>query len=157
GGEFVDADADPVLVDGRLFVASYSDGVFALDPKDGQTIWTRTAPAVTSLAGHDDLILAASADGYVWGLSQREGQLVYRTRLPPGPMSRLVVDQNMVVLTAGDAGLIVLDARTGKPLQAMSFGSALNGDPMWDGDDLALLSSTGYLYKLSRGSRGLVE
>ncbi len=40
GGDFVDSDADPVMCNGRLFVASYSDGIYALDPRDGTTFWT---------------------------------------------------------------------------------------------------------------------
>src|SRR5690606_36586519 len=75
GGEFVDADADPVVVDGHLYVASYSDGVYALDLNDGTTVWTRSAPAVVSLARVDEVgpaadgaVLAASADGWIWAL-----------------------------------------------------------------------------------------
>lgn len=157
GGDFVDADADPIVAGNTLFAASYSDGVFALDRTNGQTLWTRTAPAVTSLGVHGDTIVAASADGYVWGLRNADGEMLFRTRMPAGPISRLIVRRDLIVLTAGEAGLIVLDARTGRPLQATAFGGELAGDPAWSQDDMALLSSAGYLYKLRLGFRGRVR
>ncbi|HET6345323.1 MAG TPA: PQQ-binding-like beta-propeller repeat protein, partial [Myxococcota bacterium] len=146
GGGFVDADADPIVDNGQLFVASYSDGVYALAPEDGQTLWNRFAPAVTSLALHGGRVLVGSADGYVWGLSRDDGALAFRTKLAVGPVSRLLVDRGLVALTGGINGLVVLDARTGKPLQATSFGGRAASDPVWVDDELAFLSSSGYLY-----------
>lgn len=157
GGDFVDADADPIVAGNTLFAASYSDGIYALDRTNGQTLWTRSAPAVTSLGAHGDTIVAASADGYVWGLRSADGEMLFRTRVPAGPISRIIVRRDLIVLTAGEAGLIVLDARTGRPLQATAFGGDLAGDPAWSQDDMALLSSAGYLYKLRLGFRGRVR
>jgi outer membrane protein assembly factor BamB len=148
GGEFVDSDADPILVDGHLVVASYSDGIYALNPADGKTRWKRNAPSVTSLAALDRFVVAASADGYVWGLTARKGEMVYRTRLAPGPITRLRVRDNLVATTAGDSGLVVLDGRSGKPLQASAFGDAFAGDLAWRADDAAFLAASGYLYAL---------
>jgi outer membrane protein assembly factor BamB len=148
GGKFIDADADPVLADGKLLVASYADGIFALNPEDGQTLWSRTAPAVTSLAQYESLIVAASADGWLWGLNLADGKLVYRVRLAPGPMSRLTVRRQTLVLTAGVSGLLVLDAATGEPLQTYPVGSAFAGDVSWDGNNLAFLNSAGFVYAL---------
>jgi outer membrane protein assembly factor BamB len=149
-GEFVDADADPVLANGRLFVASYSDGVYALNPKDGQTLWRRPAPAAAQLAVHDDDVIVASADGWVWALEQKDGALVYRTRLSPGAMSRMVVNDDLVVFTAGDSGLVVLDAWSGKPVQASAYGEPFAGDPVWVADELVFVAASGYVYALER-------
>jgi len=157
GGEFVDADADPFVARGRVYAASYADGVYALDPKDGKTIWSHPAPAVAAIAPFDDMIIAASADGWVWAFDLEEGKVQYRTRLPPGPVSRLLVRDNLIVLTAGTTGLVVLDAPTGKPLQATALGGRVVREPVWEGDRLALLTSTGYVYALTRGGPGLVR
>ncbi|MBI5510112.1 MAG: PQQ-binding-like beta-propeller repeat protein [Deltaproteobacteria bacterium] len=150
GAKFIDADADPVLADGRLYVAAYADGVFALNPEDGQTLWSRNAPAVVSLGTYEDILVAASADGWVWGFATEDGRLAYRTRFKAGAVSRLAIHDRLMVLSAGDYGLVVLDAATGKPLQSLSLGSAFAGDPAWDGDHVALLSSAGYLYAFER-------
>jgi outer membrane protein assembly factor BamB len=157
GGEFSDADADPVLVDGRLFIASYSDGVFALDPTDGHTLWSRGVPAACSLGVHGDLVLVGSGDGWLWGFRQATGALAYRTRLQGGFVSRMEVRNGIAVFSAGDSGLVVLDAHNGRPLQANTYGSRMMSEPVWTGDDVALLSSDGYLYELTLGRRGRVR
>ncbi len=145
GGVFVDADADPIVHDGKLFVASYSDGVYALDARDGQTLWSRSASAVVSLVRQGDTVIAGSADGWVWGLSQAQGELVFRTKLGPGPISRMVVNQDVIALTAGPMGLVTLDRR-GKPLQASPLGVRTLGDPVWSQQALAFITGSGFLY-----------
>jgi outer membrane protein assembly factor BamB len=150
GGDFVDADADPVFVNKSLYVASYSDGIYALNIEDGQTRWQRPAPSVTTLAAFESLLIAASADGYVWGLEQSGGVLVYRTRLSPGPPSRLLIRDHLAAFTMGENGLVVLDPLSGEPLQASAFGDLFAGDVSWVGDDLTFLGSSGYLYALRR-------
>ena len=153
GGKFIDADADPVLSDGKLFVASYADGIFALSPEDGQTLWSRSAPAVTSLGHHEGVLIAASADGWLWGLDAANGALIYRTRFAPGPLSRLVVRDQLAVLTAGVSGLVVINATTGKPLQSYPLGSTFAGDLSWEGADLAFLNSAGFVYAMKLRER----
>lgn len=157
GGDFADADADPVVHDGKLFVASYSDGIYALSPETGLTIWFQPAPSVTSVGHWRDLVVAASADGWVWGLKASNGEPVYRTRLPPGPMSRFVIREGLIVFAAGDSGLVVLEAESGRPLQATAFGSRAESEPVWEGEHLALVSSAGYLYTFELGSPSLVR
>lgn len=153
GGVFVDADADPVITQGQLFVASYSDGVYALNPDDGQTIWNRQAPAVTSMTLAEGRLVAGSADGYVWAFAPSDGALGYRTRLGAGgAVSRMAARDGMLVITSGDNGLAVLDARSGRPVQATTLGGRTGGDPTWVGDHLAFISSSGYLYAWARPS-----
>ncbi len=147
-GEFVDADADPVVAGGRLFVASYSDGLYALDPTDGRTLWQRSAPAIVQLAEYRDLVLAGSADGYLFGVAQADGDLAYRTRFAAGPLSRLVVRDGLVALSGGVNGLVVLDAQSGKPLQASTFAEPFAGDLSWEGQELAFVGASGFLYAL---------
>ena len=153
GGEFIDADADPVVAGDKVFVASYSDGIYALAKKDGKVLWNRPAPSVTSLVAHRDLLIAGSADGYVWGLSQANGEMLYRTRLRPGALSRMEVRKGLIVFGNGDAGIIVLNAANGRPLQAEAFGDRIAGDPAWDSENkhLAVLGSRGEVYALRFG------
>ncbi len=153
GGGFVDADADPVLSGGRLFVASYSDGLFALDPRDGQIIWQKNLPSVTSLAVFEDKVIVGSGDGYLWALRQDDAKLVYRTKLAAGFVSRMQVREGLVVFGGGDSGLVVLDARDGKPLQATSFGARVLSAPTFTDRHVAMVSSTGELYLFSAEQR----
>ncbi len=150
GGDFIDSDADPVVINGRVFVASYSDGIYALESRDGTTAWTKAATAVTSLGAHGDTLLAASADGWFWGLSSATGDLLFRARLPIGPPSRPIVAGDAVIMTGGESLLLVFDAKNGKPLQATAMGGIVASEPVLAGDHLALISSLGDVVVMRR-------
>lgn len=146
GNNFIDADADPFVFNKRLYVASYSDGVYALDLEDGQTLWNRGGRGITSLMPHGDLVVAGSADGFLWGLRLDDGELRYRSRVATGPISRMMTSGKMLAFTAGDSGLVVVRGDTGEPIQASAFGGRAAGDPVCSGNSLAFLTSSGYLY-----------
>lgn len=148
--EFADADADPVIIGGKLIVATYAEGIVCLDPRDGRIEWTRAAPAVTALQAAGQVLLASSADGYLWGLSPTQGELVYRTRFDAGPVSRIVIDGDRAIFAAGELGLVVVDTKNGKPLQASAFGGRMAGDPALAGDYVAALTGAGYLSVFKR-------
>lgn len=76
----------PVMADGKLFVASGDDhGVYALDAKSGETLWSRTvggrvdSPPTVS----DGLVVFGSTDGHVYALRASDGALVWRYRAAP--------------------------------------------------------------------------
>ncbi len=95
-------------------------------------------------------MIAASADGWIWGLTPNDGKLQYRMRLPVGSPSRMIVAGHVGILTAGEGMLLVFDANNGKPLQAMMVGGMIASEPVLAGTDLALVSSLGYLMLLHR-------
>ena len=146
GSEFVDVDADPWVQDGLVYAASYSDGIFALRSKDGSTVWQQPASAVVSLSSFENRILVASSDGWIWGLGPKDGERLFRTRMPNGPLSRMVVARGIALLSAGESGLVVLNARNGQPLQATPLGGRIGGPPAWVGEHVALLSTAGAVH-----------
>ena len=154
--DFVDADADPVIRGAVVYMASYSDGVFALSLRDGQVLWRHPLPAATRLAVTDAFLIAASADGHVWGLDFAQGTPVFHTRIPPGPISRMRVVGDHVAFAAGESGLVVLAAASGKPVQATAVGGGVGADLGEDGAYLALLSAAGYLYVFAAAAPGMV-
>jgi outer membrane protein assembly factor BamB len=152
GGPFVDADGDPQCVGNRLFACSYSDGVYAVDPEDGHTLWERPAPAPVSLVAFADLLIVGSADGILWGLRQTDGSLVWRLNASQGegPISRLEVDGEHLLCTAGRAGLLVIDGRHGRPIQSSGVGEAILGDPVRDGPVVGAIGASGHVYAWRR-------
>lgn len=151
-GPFGDVDADPVLMGDLVFVASYADGIYALSALSGDVLWRAPATAVASLAAATGRIVAASADGIVLGLDPQTGRRIYRTRIPAGPVSRMQVRDGLVLLGAGDSGLLVLDAASGQPLQASPLGSRTAGDPTWQEKSLLILSESGRLFAMQRSA-----
>ncbi|MBN1962590.1 MAG: PQQ-binding-like beta-propeller repeat protein [Deltaproteobacteria bacterium] len=156
GEGFLDADADPIIADGKLFVASYEDGLFALNPSDGQTIWQRDIPAIRSIIISGKNIIAGNGNGFVWAFKLKDGELVYRTKLDSGLVTRMVTRENLLAFAGGDNGLVVLNAQTGRPLQAAAFGARMANDVIWENDTLALISENGYLYTFLRRKTKLI-
>jgi len=158
GGQFVDADASPLIVGDQLYVSSFSDGVYALKPQDGTTNWHRNnLPQCTALAEFSTHIITAHTRGVVVAVDQQTGKTVWQTRIPNSVTSALVVHKNVIVFSGGEVGLVVLDAKTGKPLQATSLGANLNSPPVWQDKYLALVSSDGFLNIFEEGFAGRVQ
>jgi polyvinyl alcohol dehydrogenase (cytochrome) len=108
----------PTMVDGRLFLASSSGRIYALDAKTGCTYWTFDAPAPSRTAiaigelgqsrraaipkklkrtlAHLDVIKAPSAaffgddSGAVYALDAQKGTLLWRVQVDTHPSARIV-------------------------------------------------------------------
>jgi outer membrane protein assembly factor BamB len=150
GGSFIDADADPCVLGDVVFMASYADGVYALNAADGQTLWNQPGEAISSLLLHNDQLIAASADGTVWGMVPNTGAVRWRTQLNAAPVSRLLGDGHTIAVAAGPAGLVVLDGRDGQPLQATPLGERVSNDMRKVGNLLTFMSAPGHLYLWQR-------
>jgi polyvinyl alcohol dehydrogenase (cytochrome) len=113
-GEF----GQPTMVDGRLFLASVSGRIYALDAKTGCTYWTFDAPAPSRTAiaigelgqsrraaipkklkrtlAHLDVIKAPSAaffgddSGAVYALDAQKGTLLWRVQVDTHPSARII-------------------------------------------------------------------
>jgi outer membrane protein assembly factor BamB len=157
GGPFVDADADPVVTPTQLFVASYADGVYALAKDSGATLWNTPLGAVISLLGETEdplgaepLLFVGSADGDVWALRQSDGSQVYHVHAGRVPISRFALHRGSLLFTAGHMGLVMLDARTGRPQQVTPVGEQTLGDPAVAGNFLSFLTGSGHLLGFAR-------
>jgi outer membrane protein assembly factor BamB len=81
GTAFLDVDTTPVVDDkGRVFAASYKDGVSALDVRTGDLLWTTARPGVTSLLMHGR-VLFASGDGSLSAIDAEQGRALWTTDL----------------------------------------------------------------------------
>lgn len=143
---FNDADATPLCGRDRIFAAGYGDGIAALRLTDGEILWKRPLSGVTSLAmGNDGTVYAASAEGTLVALAGADGAKRFRTGFTPGPVSPLHVHRGAVAFSAGEAGLLVVNATSGIPVQATPVGARVEGSLAAEGDILAVLSSRGQL------------
>jgi outer membrane protein assembly factor BamB len=149
--DFHDANATPVILGDTVFVASYSEGLYALSLATGAVVWNRPLPSVISLATSKQDLFVGSADGFVWGVSPRDGELKFRTRVE-GPVIGLQHHEGALVFAGGESGLVVLRGANGAPLQATSLGSRAINAPALVGNHLALVSASGHLYSFELGA-----
>ncbi|MGH8474597.1 MAG: outer membrane protein assembly factor BamB [Methylococcales bacterium] len=75
----VDLDADPLILDGIIYTASFQGGVFAISVHDGKLIWwRRELSAYSGLAGDWTYVYLADESSDVWALEQRNGASLWK-------------------------------------------------------------------------------
>ncbi len=111
----VDVDAEPVVVDDVVYVASFQGGVAALTLADGQIQWTRDVSSYDEIAVGGDRVYLTDEESNVWALNRETGASLWKqdglaNRFVTGP---LFFDGHIVV---GDfAGFVHwLDAANGE-------------------------------------------
>lgn len=95
----VDVDAEPVVVDGIAYVASFQGGVAALNVSDGQILWTREVSSYEEIAVGGGRVYLTDEESNVWALNQETGDSVWKqdglaNRFVSGPT---FVDGHVVV------------------------------------------------------------
>jgi outer membrane protein assembly factor BamB len=76
GTQFLDVDTTPVLSEGRLFVASYKDGLACLDAADGALKWTSAHGGITALLARGNVIFA-TGDGSLTAFDMAQGRTLW--------------------------------------------------------------------------------
>ena len=61
----VDVASDPLIADGKLFVAAYQGDLSALELRSGRTLWSRKASSYSALSSGYSNIYVATAEGSV--------------------------------------------------------------------------------------------
>src|SRR5262249_36569214 len=142
GGQFGDVDATPIVDDeGKLYTASYREGIFELDSKSGELHWQHRVAGITHVMKRGGLLFATGADrieariaaigSLLWGVT-----LKARTAHPPA-----VAQRYLVVPTGGE--LLFVDLLTGKRLLEWDPGKGVTAPPTWDEGSLYVLSNSG--------------
>lgn len=95
----VDLDADPVVRDGVLYVASYQGSLVAVSLQNGRVLWSRDMSSYAGIAVDRRTVFVADADSEVWALDRRSGdslrkQPALRQRRVTGPT---VIDEFVAV------------------------------------------------------------
>ena len=74
----VDVDADPVIVGGTAYVASFQGGVSAISVIDGQIEWTREISSYEPIAVSTDAVFVTDETGAVWALDRHSGSSLWK-------------------------------------------------------------------------------
>ncbi|MSP62452.1 MAG: hypothetical protein EXR72_19390 [Myxococcales bacterium] len=144
---FSDVDSTPVIVDGSLYVSSFSGGVYALDPADGAVRWRFEVEGAGTVRVDRGRIYFAAARGGLHCLDLK-GRVVWRQALAQqGELSTpTLLDGRYLLVSASDAGTYVADARSGRLLQFFEPGKGVTAEPVSDGRQVYVLTNTGFFY-----------
>ena len=147
GKQFLDVDTTPMLdAAGRLFAASYKDGIYAVERATGLVQWHTARPGVTNLLLKGPVLFAAG-DGEVEALLQESGRPLWKYALRNRAASAPVAAQGLLIVPTGEA-LVFLDASSGKARSFWNPGKGVTASPLWNHSQLYVLSNLGYLYAM---------
>ncbi|MES2504118.1 MAG: PQQ-binding-like beta-propeller repeat protein [Myxococcota bacterium] len=144
--------ADPVAIgSNQIAVASFNQGVFALDATTGAIRWSVPhLPNITRLALSDKSLIAAGPR-YVYAIDLASQKILWKFDFKKGSPNRLIVKNGAVYLGSDSAALYVLNAASGRPLSNLGSGLGFAADFDFSSDaTLFAVSTAGYLYKYGR-------
>jgi hypothetical protein len=106
-GERVGSAFEPVVADGKVFLATHQGSLYALDSEDGKPLWRfRAAGAfLHSPACREGLVIAANTDGGLYAVEGKTGKSRWAVFAGPGGFA--------ASLTLGD-GAVFLGSRAGE-------------------------------------------
>ena len=153
GNQFLDADATPVLDEtGRLFVASYKDGVYALEATTGEVTWHTARPGVTSLVPHGDVLVTAG-DGELGALLAADGRPLWSLDLSNRAARTPLLARGLLVVPTNGA-LTFIDPATGRARESWNPGKGVSATPARSAERMYVLSNLGAVYAMRLVGRG---
>ena len=132
---FYDVDSTPVILDGKLWVASVSAGLYALSIDGGSVLW-RSADYenITGLAvAGEQLVLASATDG-VTVLEPTAGRVVWRKPVGRGSPADPVVTGRYILIGESRGALVAIDRRTGREAARIEHGQGFSAPPAIEGN-----------------------
>ncbi|MGD2082455.1 MAG: outer membrane protein assembly factor BamB [Chromatiales bacterium] len=75
-----DVDADPLVIDGVVYLATFQGDVVALSEQTGIVLWRRELSSHAGMAGDFSQLYVTGEDDHVWALQQRNGAALWRQR-----------------------------------------------------------------------------
>jgi|GEM_PF-5941053 len=147
GQRFFDADATPYFYNQTLFVSAYEDGVFALNPQDGQIKWRTQETGVVGITVYDDLLVTVSAEGRCRAFDIQDGRELWKFSFSPARVTEPVQESGYVAFGTYPGGLYILDTYSGRLIQRFNVGG-INGELTLTNKHLGFVSEAGYVYLL---------
>ena len=153
GHQFLDADATPVMDEtGRLFVASYKEGVFCLDAATGDVQWHTVQAGVTSLLPRGDVLVTAG-DGQMGALLSADGKSLWSLDLEARAARQPLLANGLLVVPTNGA-LTFVDPATGRARESWNPGKGVSATPGRAQNRLYVLSNLGLVYAMRLVGRG---
>jgi outer membrane protein assembly factor BamB len=147
GTQFIDVSSTPGFdAAGHLIVASYKDGLFALDAKTGDTVWQTTASGLAYVLVKGGVVFAAGEDR-IGAWSADTGKNIWVTTLPDRAGQQPAIASGLLLVPTGK-GLLFVDPVGGRILRRFDPGKGVTATPGVYGPDALVLSNLGFVYGL---------
>ncbi|MGH8559241.1 MAG: outer membrane protein assembly factor BamB [Methylococcales bacterium] len=147
----IDLDANPLILDGIIYIASFQGGVFAISVHDGKMIWgRRDLSAYSGLAGDWNYLYLSDESSDVWALEQRNGASLWKqSELHRRQLSAPAIYKNSIVVGDFEGYLHWLSQNDGRQLGRIQISeSPIAVKPLVVDDVLYVYAKDGILTAL---------
>ncbi len=122
-GERLSSCFEPIVAEGKVFIATHAGNVYALDAETGKPIWRFNAEGafLHSPAYAQGILAIGSTGGYLYGLEARRGKMLWRLRSPGGFSSSPAISENLVFIGSRGGEFLAVDLRNGKVVWKRKF------------------------------------
>ena len=143
--QFLDVDTTPVLLRGTLYIASFTAGLYALDPRSGTVEWRDAAfSGVTGIAAAGRMLVVSSARRGVSLLDLRTREVQWEKAPERGaPTPPLVTQRGTVIYGETKGSLLALSLSDGREIARAEGGSGFSATPSIQGSFGGALSNGG--------------
>lgn len=157
GHRAIDVDTTPVMVDGSLFAASYTQGLYALDPAGGGVRWRVEAlQGIAGLATDGRDLYATSATLGLLRVDPTDGSVRWVRNLGSNALQEPTVEGDALLVPSSNQTLWVVRSRDGEPLGGIG-PVGVTGRPARDGQWLFTVTVTGVAYGWRFGGTSLAR
>jgi outer membrane protein assembly factor BamB len=142
----IDIDADPILFQHHLYVATYQGRISSLDWTSGRILWTHDISSYTGMAADDNAVYLSDTEGTLWKFHADDGVVNWhdytlRYRVISGP----ALIGHYVVVGDAEGYLHWLNKQDGHVADRISLGSAIYAAPISENGVLYALTNKGSL------------
>lgn len=130
--QFLDVDTTPVLLRGTLYIASFTAGLYALDPINGTVEWRDDAfQGVTGLAGAGRMLVISSARRGISLMDLRDRSVQWEKAPERGsPTAPVVTETGTVIYGETQGSLLALSLADGREIGRAEGGAGFSATPV---------------------------
>jgi outer membrane protein assembly factor BamB len=143
--QFLDVDTTPVMLNGTLYVASFTAGLYALDAASGTVEWRDPAfSGVTGIAAAGRMLVISSARRGVTLLDLRTREVQWEKAPERGaPTPPMVTRRGTVIYGETQGSLLALSLSDGREIARAEGGSGFSATPSVQGSFGGAISNGG--------------
>lgn len=146
----VDIDADPIVREGIVYLASYQGYIGALSLQHGEFIWQQPASIYKNIAISGDTVYYVDSESIIWARSRNNGRVKWKQEaFKARGLTEPVLMGNRLLVGDKSGYLHGLDTSTGELISRTFVNAPILSAPVVSGSSIYVLAANGKLSRFS--------
>ncbi len=153
----VDIDADPIVRDNKVYLASYQGYIGALSLENGQFIWNKPGSVYKNMALRNGTLYVTDSRDVLWAFDSETGRVKWKqTSLKARGLTEPILMNQWLIVGDRTGYLHVLAVQNGEIIGRELLKAGVDISPAVDGDKIFVPLTNGELIAFSIQSRRTV-